>query len=218
MKYLGRSALCLIVVFALGAAGSSVASAALPEFIPGAPPGIESILKTTKLETVGKVVVTCKHGSDSGEVIGPKQVTLKIDLTECKIPGALCTTPGAKLGEIVTNLLIGELGYIKKSKKQVGLDLFTPAGPITTFGCGAALGAVVEGSVIGKIAPVNTLVLPGGHFTLKFSEKLGKQNPPSFEAGPIDVLETSINGGKFEESGLAGTDEVFFAAPQEIKA
>ena len=42
---------------------------------------------------------------------------------------------------------------------------------------------------------------------------------PSFEGEPIDVLDASINGGAFEEAGLATTDDLFFVpALEEIKA
>ncbi len=217
MKDLRRLALCLTIAAACGAAGPAAASAAPPEFVSGSPHGFESILKASKLETVGKSVIKCKHGSDSGEVTGPKTVTVKITLTECGIPGALCTSAGAKFGEIVTPPLIGTLGYISAPKKQVGLDLFSPTAPIMAFTCGA-LTVVVEGSVIGRITPVNKLLAPGEHFALKFTQKAGKQKPTSFEGEPIDVLEASINGKPFEESGLTAADEVFFAAPTEIKA
>ena len=77
---------------------------------------------------------------------------------------------------------------------------------------------MVTGSVIEKITPVNKLVKPPAGFNLKFTQAKGKQKPPKFELGPVDVLETSINGGPIEESGLMSTDLLTFAAPLEIKA
>lgn len=217
MKHLRRLTVSFAIASSLAIAGPSAATAALPEFVNGSPHGLESILKTTKLETVGKTAVTCKHGSNRGEVTGTKTVAIEIFLAECKIPGALCTSPGAEPGDIITPTLLGSLGYIQAVKKMVGLDLSSPTAPIAVFFCGPA-SFVVQGSVIGKITPVNKLLSAGEHFTLKFSQKEGKQKPANFEGEPTDVLQTSINGKPFEESGLATTDEVFFAAPTEIKA
>lgn len=84
------------------------------------------------------------------------------------------------------------------------------------FVCGP-LKVVVDGSVIGKATPVNKLIKPPGHFTLKFAQSAGKQKPTHFESGPIDVLSTSF-GGPFLESGLASTDTITFLAPMMIAA
>jgi len=217
MKHLTRIALGSALLLALAAAGASPAAAALPEFVPGTPPGFESALLETQLETVGKTTITCKRGGDGGQVTGPKTLTVRINLLECSIPGAPCTSAGAAPGEIESAVLTGTLGYIKAAKKDVGLDLTSPTAPILAFMCGATP-VVVEGSVIGKLKPVDKPVLPGKHVTLKFAEKAGKQKPTHFEGGPADVLETSINGAPFEQSGLVGSDELLFVAPLEIRA
>ena len=102
--------------------------------------------------------------------------------------------------------------------KRVGLDLSAGLVPVTTFTCGPA-SFVVEGSVIGRLTPVNKMVMIPNHFKLKFMQKMGKQNPMSFEGEPVDVLQTSINAGPFEESGLSAKDEVFITGgPVEVTA
>jgi len=218
MKSLTRFALLLLMACATGAAGASAASAAPPEFVPGSPHGLESVLKKTKFETVAKVLVTCKHGGNAGALTGPKTVTVTIHFTECSSGRIPCMSLGANPGEIVTSELDGTLGYIRAAKKMVGLDLSAAVPPFMTFSCGAALSFVVDGSVIGRITPVNTPLL-GGQPILKFMQKAGKQKTPSFEGEPIDVLDASINGGAFEEAGLATTDDLFFVpALEEIKA
>ena len=122
------------------------------------------------------------------------------------------------MGEIRTASLGGTLGYISAPMKRVGVDFSSPLTPITTFMCGPTP-FVVEGSVIGRITPVNKLIAPPAHYILKFIQKAGKQNPMSFEGGPIDVLQTSIGGGPFVESGLAAKDEVFVVGgPTEVTA
>jgi hypothetical protein len=142
---------------------------------------------------------------------------VKLFLNECSIPGALCTSGGAPIGTIESANLTGTLGYIKKPMKQVGLDLTSGLAPMFTFTCGVTP-FVVEGSVIGRISPVNKVLVPGESFKLKFAESEGKQKTMMFEGEPIDVLHTSIGGGPFEESGLKSVDSLFFTGTEEIKA
>lgn len=105
------------------------------------------------------------------------------------------------------------------SKKQVGLDLSQPAGaPFVSFVCGEDLLIDVTGSVIGTIKPVNANVAPPKHFTVKFAQKAGKQKPTKVEGAPVDVLATSVLGGPLVQSGLAGTDALYFVGPLQICA
>jgi hypothetical protein len=219
VRQLRRLSLCVVLVGALGAIGVSQASAALPEFVGPTPLPFTSKLKASTLETVSGLKVTCTAGIDSGEVTGAKALTLSIVFTGCELNGLPCSSSRVA-GAIETSTLMGTLGYIKKAKKQVGVDLSSPAGgPFMTFTCGEDLSVAVFGSAIGKIAPVNKLLLPPKkHFTLKFTQKLGKQKPIQLEGGPVDVLETSVLGGPAEESGLALADLLYFPAPLEIAA
>jgi hypothetical protein len=218
MTHLRRMALCCLSVVAIAATSASAASAALPEFVGPIQP-FSSTAKKSTLETVGKVKVICTAGTNAGELTGPKTLTVTIRLTGCSSKTIPCNSPNGVAGEIVTAVLTGVLGYISAPLKEAGLDLFSPTGaPITTFGCGPALGFVVTGSVIGKITPVNKLVKPPNKFMLKFTEAKGIQKPMHFEAGPVDILETSINGGPIQPSGLSSTDMLLFAAPLEVKA
>jgi hypothetical protein len=216
MKHRRLLALVPAIAVAAGAAGTSSATAALPEFVPAPSAGIESVIKATKFETVGKTVVNCKHGGNSGAITGPKTISLKIELFGCAIPGALCTSPGGEPGEIIAEGLTGTLGYIHKTTKVVGLDL-SSGGTFTMFTCGVTP-FIVEGSVIGRIAPVNKIVKSGEHFAVHFLQKEGNQKFPNFEGEPPDILSTSIGGKPFEPTGLAMTDEVFVVATLEIKA
>jgi hypothetical protein len=220
MTYLTRVALCLLSLLAIGALGASAASAALPEFAGGPiPQPFSSTASKTTLETVGGVKLTCTSGTDSGKVTGPKTLEVSINLTGCSIKKIACKSPNGVAGEVQTAVLTGVLGYISKPKKQVGVDLLSPAGaPLTSFFCGAAMRVGVVGSVIGRITPINKLVTPPAKFALHFVQAKGKQNPNKLEGEPVDVLESSINGGPVEESGLSSTDMLSFAAPLEVKA
>jgi hypothetical protein len=200
-----------------GVAGS--ASAALPEFVGPFPTPFTSKSGKTTLETVKKATITCTADKGSGEVTGPKTGTIKITFSGCEFVtiGVPCNTVGVPPGEIVTAPLIMALGYINGPKKEVGTDLSTATGgPLMEFSCGG-LRVLVDGSVIGKITPVNKVVTPPNHFALRFTQAGGKQKPPKFEGGPTDVLSTSF-GGPFAESGLSSPEEVAFPVAIMIAA
>jgi hypothetical protein len=218
VKYLRRLSFCLMAAAAFGALGASASSAALPEFVGALPLAFNSTLKATTLETVAGPKITCAGGVDAGQVTGAKALTVRITFTGCILNGISCRS-GSTAGVIETPALTGTLGYIKAATKDVGLDLSQPAGaPFMDFTCGEDLTLVVEGSVIGTIKPVNKNLAPPKHFTVKLTEKKGKQKPTKLEGGPVDVLSTSFAGGPFEPSGLASTDELRFAGPLLIAA
>jgi hypothetical protein len=171
-----------------------------------------STISPSLLETVTGTKVTCKSGTDSGEIQGPQNGTMKMIFTGCKMKKVPCNTPGTGAGVIATNPLIMKINYISKAKKWVGIDLLEPAGgPFLTYGCGSVLRGVVVGSVIGRITPVNKPVKAPATFALKFSQALGVQNPTKLELQPVDVLETTF-GGPFEGTGLSATDQLLFGA------
>lgn len=169
----------------------------------------EDYLKeTVVLETIYGNKVECEkvtaHGNyssaDTKEIEG---VVATFTHCEATILGSAhaCTSEGAAEGEIVTSTLVGKLGIIHyepdPSKEQVGISLAPASG--TTFAeltCDG-LKVVVRGSVIHPVTK-NTMLLEENE---KYTEKKGKQTPEQFEGGPVDVLETSINGGAFIESG-----------------
>src|SRR5205823_5782223 len=87
-----------------------------------------------------------------------------------------CQSSVSKFGEIVTKRLTGTLGYLNKKHTAVGLDLVeTAGGPMIGGFCGEDVTFEVFGSLIGKVAPLNTVVEPGSHMTLKFAQKEGHQ-------------------------------------------
>ena len=221
MQALRRMALCLVAAAAVGAIAAGSASAALPEFSPPFPNPLHSTSKATILESIAKVKVKCIADTNEGEVTGPVTGTIKFRFTGCESKTIPCKSPNApNPGEIDTPVLSLSLGYITHTPTltEVGIDISSPTGaPVMEFFCGAALRGVVDGSVIGKITPINKLVSPSGHFVLKFAQKAGHQAIQHFEAGPIDILEASF-GGPFEPAGLASTDLVRFALPMKVNA
>jgi hypothetical protein len=208
-----------LTVVALSATATATASAALPEFVGPIPVPFTAKSGVTTLETVKKAQIRCASDTAAGEVTGPKTGSTTITLSGCEFVtiGFPCNTPGLPPGEIVTTTLIMTLGYINEPKHEAGVDLATATGgPLIEATCGP-LRMIVDGSVIGKITPVNKVIAPPGHFTLRFSQALGKQKPTHFEGGPIDVLSTSF-GGPFAESGLSSSDSISFPAPYMVAA
>ena len=211
--------LCCMVVFAVSATLTASASAVLPEFVGPFPTPFTAKSGATTLETVKKATITCATDTAIGEVSGPKSGVETITFSGCELVtlSIPCNSVGLPPGEIVTAPLLMTLGYISGPKKEAGIDLSTATGgPLMTFLCGP-LRVLVDGSVIGKITPVNKLVKPPAHFMLKFVQAAGKQKPPKFEGGPIDVLFTSF-GGPFVESGLSTTETIAFGPPTMVLA
>jgi hypothetical protein len=213
-----RIGLCLLATVAGCAVAAGSASAALPEFVPGAGPSFSVKSGKMVLKTVGKQQINCLADTGSGTLVGPKTVTISIVFSSCEHLKVPCNTVGMAPGEIAL-AADGTLGYLVNPEvKEVGLDLATPTGaPLMEFQCGAALRGFVDGSVIGKITPVNKVVPAAMHFTLKFAQVAGKQTFNHLFGEPIDVPFTSF-GGPAEESGLGSVDALKFTAALMIAA
>jgi hypothetical protein len=210
------AALGLLCLVACGATATS--ASALPEFTPPFSKPLASNSGVTFLETVAKFKLKCASSVDAGEITGPTSGVVRITFKGCESGGAACASAGAGAGEILTLPLVASLGYINPEGKVVGLDLANPAGAVVAeFRCGGTL-AVLKGSVIGKLSPVNHVVKPSGHFKLKFEQKGGKQKYTNFAGGPLDILETALGGGPFVPTGLKSTDQIRFAEAVEVKA
>jgi hypothetical protein len=212
-------AACIAAVIAVSAMTAGAAAAAPPEFSPPFPNAFASTSKAMTVETVGGLKVRCKADTNKGEITGPATAAMTISFTACTIPGARCQSPNGLPGEIVTQPLLGTLGYITRAPKEVGLDLSEPTGgPMIVFFCGEDLLVEVFGSVVGKITPLNKTIAVGSHIKLKFAQAGGHQAIKMLLGGPLDVPMTSVLGGPLQESGIATTDLLGFASPVKIIA
>ncbi len=144
--------------------------------------------------------VTCASFADKGELTSPTTEGKVVStFSKCTSLGKSCHSPGAKPGTIVTNPLKGSLGYINKAKDEVGVDLSAETGTVLAeFEC-EGLSIVTTGSVIGHQTPVNVFTKTMKSTFVVNSE--GFQDVKSFEGGPTDVLESTINGSGPFESG-----------------
>lgn len=218
MRRIRIAGLCLVATVALSAAAAAQASAELPEFSGPYPKAFTSTGKRSILQTAGDVKVRCKADATAGEITGGRAGSINVTFTGCEAAGSPCTSPEAAEGEISTSGLSLELGYLNKAAKEVGVDLAAVApAPFAVFSCGS-LEATVTGSVIGRINPVNKVKRPPSRFTLRFSQSGGRQKAIKLEGEPQDVLEASLAGGPYEQSGLTSTDAVRFAESIEIDA
>lgn len=144
-------------VVALSAVAVSMASAALPEFKPAKPTKAGFKIKSGQgtLEVAGVPNTICKKDSGSGAITGTKTVTLTVDFEECKI---LTFIEAHSLGDPANTILLhvtGELCFIKKAApEEVGV-LLSPTGPVHIEAPATSTLVVVEGSVVGKVLPVN---------------------------------------------------------------
>lgn len=137
--------------------------------------------------------VTCKSFKDSGSVNTPTtENNVLSEFKTCESLGKKCTSPAAKAGTIVTNKLAGELGYISKGAKTVGVLLKAETGSILAeFNC-EGLEIVTTGSVIGTIAPVNVFTKTETNVFAVNGE--GFQAIKKFEGGANHELLSEING------------------------
>jgi hypothetical protein len=189
----------------------------------------------TTLMTVGHPTIKCVAANLSGEWTGPKTASVNVEFQGCtNSSGAQCqtvTNPGNK-SEIALKGVLGELGFIRyevvegKVISVVGLDL-KPQPPMTslaTYECtGSSEAGHIEGSVIGKITPINKTT--SEQKLLYYATKAGEQRPEQFQFGPTDTLITSFTTGVPEESTGSGASSLNIksesgknAAPLEIKA
>lgn len=190
------------------------------------------------LETASGTVVECKAESSTGKTVaGTKQITgVVVTFTGCEtaIVGS-CKTPGAKAGEIVTNSLEGEIGYIEpKTNHEVGLDLWPASRKGTEeqkkhefkalfvkFECTIFVKNEVKGSVIGKLTPVNAAASTTGTITYTKGTNKGEQlfkKLEKVEGGVEDVLMSSLNSGAFEKANQQSTAAVTYGVALTLKA
>jgi hypothetical protein len=179
-----------------------------------------------KLEMPG-LKVSCAASTSEGEYTGAKTASVTLDLIGCSTVAAtsqLCQSNPVKAGEIETLPLEGEFGFIQSGQKPVvGLDV-KRSPSLVTFTCGSppettTTTVVVEGSVIGKFAPNDAMVMDS---KLSYKTSGGKQVVEHFEGGPTDTLSAKLISGlttTTEEAALKlRLMEIANEEPLEIKA
>jgi ABC-type phosphate transport system substrate-binding protein len=122
-------------------------------------------------------------------------------LTHVTLGGISCHSAGAFAGEVKTEPMVQELGFISKAKGEVGLEERPQNGELLAkFTCGKST-VEYKGALIGRLTPINTKLTRGDKEGLLDEAAVvdGKQAITGFEGGPKAVLEVQINGGGFRE-------------------
>jgi hypothetical protein len=146
--------------------------------------------------------VSCTDSRAAGEITPATAIT--IEYRGCGAAVKECASPGAAVGRITTKLLAGGVGYVK-APDEIGLNLAPAKGEVVfEFSCPdekRQLMGDVQGSVIGRLSPVNKMSTT---FTLALKEGAGKQEIERFEGGLKATLTGEVSlEGKPSESGAA---------------
>jgi hypothetical protein len=190
------------------AALSAIASSAmaLPEFLPANgkfPVKFTSISGPGTLAVNGGNTIECTADTNKGELLTSTTLTFTVDFTGCKIFGFV----GAhSLGDPEGTVLVtanGTICFLNKANKEVAVKL-TPTGKVHIEAAGAL--AIVEGTLIGQLKPVNTKSL-AGELVLK-ERAAGEQELLKCEGGAEEHLTTSENEGTAKASSEVTTDKI----------
>jgi hypothetical protein len=172
---------------------------------------------TATLATKGGKTVTCTSEKSQGEYLADgsnKRESTVVEFAGCVSSGFKCTTSGKSEGELVTNELIGEIGFENAAKKKTALKLEpAPAakGKFIVFKC-VGLEVAVRGK--GEAAGAGILVnikndKMTATETLKYKASKGVQKPVKWEGpNPETYLESSFEKLAFEQSGQTVTSVV----------
>jgi hypothetical protein len=191
--------------------------------------------------------VECESEFNHGETSGAKGVAnIAVIFRGCKLLGSVPCSNTSNEGEIQTSTLKGELGYINKSTKDVGV-LLEPTikhGLFADFTCiGGAIGTAVgvgnktegaayspesTGGYDGIISPVTPVNEMSTEFTQVYTINGSEENVPnSFEGKHIELLESYLyNTGepgvstKWSRAGesITNVNKQLSGEPVEIKA
>jgi hypothetical protein len=151
--------------------------------------------------------MACTGEASGGEYTGQRTIGgIELTLTGCAQGGEKCASPGESGGEVASKALEGTLGIEEKgstaAKDKIGLEL-TPtvkSGAFMEYSCGTT-SVTVRGSVIGTVKPNKASAAQ----SVKFGAKKGMQKPEDFEGASKTVLEESIDGAAYQQTGLTAT-------------
>jgi hypothetical protein len=189
------------------------------EWLPG--PGAKNKFTTSggaaTLATKGGKTVTCTSEKSGGEYItggDNKHESTTVEFAGCKSNGFACTTVGKASGELVTNELLGEVGFENLAKKKTALKLYpapSAKGKFIEFKC-VGLEIKVRGK--GEEAGAGILVnikndKMATTEALKYKATKGVQKPAKWEGpNPETYLESNFENLGYEQSGQTITSNV----------
>jgi hypothetical protein len=150
--------------------------------------------------------VACTSSADAGKFTGPKTAgSIVVVFKGCELNHHQCENTTV-LGEVKTNALKGEIGYIEggAAKHEVGVALSSETAPFEAeFHCGE-IELRVKGAVIGLVtSPINKFT---NESKLLFQQSAGNQRIKKLEGGPEQILLTEARsaGGEFGTAAESG--------------
>lgn len=167
---------------------------------PGPKPGLAVTFgPVTLLSTVGGLTVSCTGGTGTGRLLAGtnKEASLTATFVGCNGLGIPCSTPGEGIGEVSTDPLVAEVGWLEKARHKTALEL-RPAGEgfFTRFTC-AVIEAQATGAVLVPIKNGRT----SSTETLRLKTVNGVQKPNVWHVGEAGETGVSLEA-LFGELGL----------------
>ncbi|HTZ88566.1 MAG TPA: hypothetical protein VMB05_18030 [Solirubrobacteraceae bacterium] len=185
---------------------------------PGPNPGLTVTLGQVTLLTFSGLAVTCQGGIGAGELLAGtnKEASLAATFTGCSGNGIPCSTPGKASGEISTNQLVAEVGWLEKARRKTALELRpVDEGFFTQFKC-----LVIEAEARGEVLVSIKNDTITSTETLRLKESKGVQKPDVWhvgEAGETSVfLEAQFEGLGLQRVGLKSIATLVAEEPFEL--
>ena len=166
------------------------------------------------IETTAGTRLRCSSEHGSGTFTTSKTLgAVLLRFTGCEAGGRSCSTKGLAAGELQTEHLNGQVGWISASSKKVGIALNPAAnnGPFMEYTCGTTP-VTISGGVITALTAGKML----GTQTLKYAGKKGVQKPERFEGGARDTLSIKEGGGAAVAAVLALSTTLTFEEAIEV--
>jgi hypothetical protein len=186
---------------------------------PGPSPGIAVTFGAVTLSTVTGLTVTCTGGAGSGELLAGtnKEASLTATFVGCSALGLPCSTLGNESGEISTDALVAEAGWLEQAAGKTALEL-RPASEeaFTQFRC-LVIDAAARGGVLTQID--NDKITSTETLRLKMSK--GVQNPSVWhagEAGETAVTLEALFGALGLQAGLRSIATLSAEEPFELNS
>jgi hypothetical protein len=190
------------------------------EWLPGAVPGKNKFTSSggaATLATKGGKTVTCTSEKSTGEYLADgtnKRESTAVEFAGCVSSTFKCTTEGKASGELVTNELLGEIGFESAAKKKTALKLYpapSAKGKFIEFKC-IGLEVKVRGkgeeSGAGILVNIKNDKMTATE-TLKYKATKGVQKPVKWEGpNPETYLESNFENLGYEQSGQVITSNV----------
>lgn len=212
----------LLVAVSVLCVASTASAFVTPYFTKSSTPFTSKVTsaKVIMKDTAGLQVACTAGTNEKGEVItegSKKAKKIIMKFTGCETGTIKCTSAGLGAGEIQTEKLEGEVGYLEPAvlgAKIVAFALKAEVGEvIMKYTCGISK-VEVFGCVVSKLSEAGIVT---NKFKLAFEEEKGENKPESYEPekGKKQAckLESSINGGARVREGWEFGDELEITAP-----